>query len=97
MHHYRKQSEQLLIFWKAIFNPLSANPTRWSNTLKQFLGKLPTNCLRVFAHFVRLALKGLTLVNLHDSLLAVSMHTITPFHTSGLFIALENITQPEVI
>ena len=33
------------------FNPLSANFTNF--------GKLPTNCLSVFAHFVRLALKGL--------------------------------------
>ena len=41
-------------------NPLSANPTRWSNTLKQFVGKLPTNCLSVFDHFVGLALKGLS-------------------------------------
>ena len=40
-------------------NPLSANPTKWSNTLKQFVGKLPTNCLSVFDHFVKLALKGL--------------------------------------
>ena len=40
-------------------NPLSANPTKWSNTLKQFAGKLPTNCLSVFDHFVDLALKGL--------------------------------------
>ena len=24
-------------------NPLSANPTKWSNTLKQFVGKSPTN------------------------------------------------------
>ena len=42
-------------------NPLSANPTKWSNTLKQFVGKLPTNCLNVFDHFVGLALKGLNL------------------------------------
>ena len=35
-------------------NPLSANPTEWSNTLKQFVGKS-----RVFDHFVGLALKGL--------------------------------------
>ena len=41
------------------FNPLSANPTKWSNTLKQFVAKLPTNCLSVFDHFVGLALKGL--------------------------------------
>ena len=41
-------------------NPLSASITKWSNTLKQFVGKLPTNCLSVFDHFVGLALKGLT-------------------------------------
>ena len=41
------------------FNSLSANPTKWSNTLKQFVGNLPTNCLSVFDHFVILALKGL--------------------------------------
>ena len=40
-------------------NPLSTNPTKRSNTLKQFVGKLPTNCLSVFDHFVGLALKGL--------------------------------------
>ena len=39
--------------------PLSANPTKWSNTLTQFVGKLPTNCLSVFDHFVGLALKGI--------------------------------------
>ena len=33
-------------------NPLSANFTKWSNTLKQFVGKFPTNCLSVFDHFV---------------------------------------------
>ena len=44
---------------KFYFNPLSANPTKWWNTLKQFVGKLPTNCLSVFDHFVKLALKGL--------------------------------------
>ena len=41
-------------------NPLSANTTKWSNTLKQFVGKLPTNYLSVFDHFVKLGLKGLT-------------------------------------
>ena len=39
--------------------PLGANPTKWSNTLKQFLANFPTNCLSVFDHFVKLALKGL--------------------------------------
>ena len=36
------------------FNPLSVNPKKWSNTRN-----LPTNCLSVFDHFVKLALKGL--------------------------------------
>ena len=35
----------------AYFNPLSTNPTKWSNILKQFVGKLPMNCLSVFDHF----------------------------------------------
>ena len=41
-------------------NPLNFNPTKWSNTLKQFVGKLPTNCLSVVDHFMGLALTGLT-------------------------------------
>ena len=45
--------------FQGALNPLSANPTKLSNTLKQFVGKLPTNCLSVFDHFVGLALKGL--------------------------------------
>ena len=36
------------------FNSFSANLTKWSNTLKQFVG-----CLSVFDHFMGLALKGL--------------------------------------
>ena len=52
------------LFWRTsangcFFNPLSANPTKWSNTLKQFVGKLAMNCLSRFDHFVKLALKGL--------------------------------------
>ena len=46
-------------FKQSHFNPLSANPTKCSDTLKQFVGNLPSNCLSVFAHFVGLALKGL--------------------------------------
>ena len=41
------------------FNPLSGNPTKWSNTFRQFVGKLQTNCLNVYDHFVGLALKWL--------------------------------------
>ena len=40
------------------FNPLSAKFIKWSNTLKQIVGKLPTICLSVFDHFSGLALKG---------------------------------------
>ena len=42
---------------KEDFKPLSANPTKSSKTLKQFVGILPTNCLSVFDHFVKLWLK----------------------------------------
>ena len=47
------------------FKPLSASPSKWSNTLKQFVGNLPTNCLSVFDHFVKLALKELKVIMLH--------------------------------
>ena len=49
----------LVIDFSLSVNPLSANPTKWSNTLKQFVGKLPTNCVSVFGDFVKFALKGL--------------------------------------
>ena len=39
------------------FNPLSANPIKWSNTLKTIRQQKPTNCLSVFGDFVGLALK----------------------------------------
>ena len=39
--------------WMRSLNSLSANPTKWPITLKQFVGKLPTNCLSVFGHFVK--------------------------------------------
>ena len=48
-----------LYFDFSLFNPLRAKITKWSNTLEQFVGNLPTNCLSVFDHFVGLALKGL--------------------------------------
>ena len=42
-----------------LLNPLSANLTKLSNTLKQFVGNLVTKYLSVLDHFVELALKGL--------------------------------------
>ena len=44
-----------------LFSPLNTNPTKWSNTLKQFVGKLRGYYLGVFDHFVGLALKRLIL------------------------------------
>ena len=49
----------LTAVWTHVLNPLSANPTKWSKKLKQFVGNLATNCLSVFDHYVGLALKGL--------------------------------------
>ena len=59
IHNYKDNDES---FSTPTVNPLSANPTKWSNTLKQFVGNLPTNCLSVFDHFVGLALKGLSVM-----------------------------------
>ena len=61
-------------------NPLSTNFTKWSNTLKQFVGKLPTNCLSVFDHFVGLALKGLTPAESYKQL-------VTDFENSSVFLS----------
>ena len=52
-----------LLFQSFILTYFSANFTKWSNKLKQFVGSLPTNCLSMFDHFVRLVLKGLTYFN----------------------------------
>ena len=46
-------------FQQIRINPLSTNPTKWSNSLKQFVGNLTTNSLSVFDHFVGLAVKEL--------------------------------------
>ena len=48
-----------MIGYGAVLNTLSANFTKWPNTLKQFVGNLPTHFLSVFGHFVGLSLKGL--------------------------------------
>ena len=52
---------------------LSANPTKWSNTLKQFAANLLLNYLSVFDHFVGLALKGLR-VSKSDFLKEIKIH-----------------------
>ena len=47
-------------------NPLSANPIKSSNALKQFVGNLLTNCFGVFDHFVKLVLKVLKILMQED-------------------------------
>ena len=44
----------------SLINPLSAKFIKWSNTLKQIVGKLPTICLSVFDHFSGLAFKEIS-------------------------------------
>ena len=53
-------SKYLLVKAYSNFNPLCVNPRKWSVRLKQFISKLPMNCLSVFDHFVGLLFKGLT-------------------------------------
>ena len=47
---YNKKSDMYISFviTRFQFNPLSANPTKGSNSHKQFVGSFPTNCLSVF-------------------------------------------------
>ena len=59
-------------------NPLSANPTKRSNTLEEFVGNLPASCLSVFNHFVGLALKGLHRLNTRSSLFFVKFEQNFP-------------------
>ena len=56
---YQFHAESILQCQTIILNPLSANFIKWSNTVKQFVGNLPTNCLTVFDHFMGLVLKRL--------------------------------------
>ena len=56
--------EWLLAIHSYIHTSLSANFTKWSIILKQFVDKLPTNCLSVFDHFLWVTLKGLMLISI---------------------------------
>ena len=67
------------------FKSLSAKPTKWSNTLKQFVGKFPMNCLSVFDHFVKLVLKGLSPFLEYEILASVKLKCIQPL-TEPVFL-----------
>ena len=82
---------------------MNANPTKWSNTLKQFVGNLPTNCLSVFDHFMGLALKGLkklgffslTLWLFFFNFFTLSLHfSFLCYHFVGL--ALKRLTSTDI-
>ena len=55
---------------------------KWSNTLKQFVGKWLTDYLSLVDHFVKLALKGLALLYFHG--LAFSVQVEPETHVSLL-------------
>ena len=80
------------------FNPLSANPTKWSDTFKQFVGKLPTSCLSVFDHFVGLALKGLSrLFSIMLYSAVFSYYRLWMFPPMHLFCSLSNGWLPSTL
>ena len=47
------------LYFSFVVNPLSAKPTKWSNTLKQFVGYCRRIVLSLFDHFMGLALEEL--------------------------------------
>ena len=59
MKWFNTLENYLMLINSHMVNPLSAKFIKWSNTLKQIVGKLPTICLSVFDHFSGLAFKGL--------------------------------------
>ena len=67
---------------------LGANSTKWSNTLKQFVGSLPRNWLSVFGHFVGLALQGLNLYTdkFHCSHISRFVFLFAWYHWKNKFI-----------
>ena len=84
---------KIRIHWRCsgAFNPLSANFTKWSNTLKQFVGNLPTNYLSVIGHFVGLTLKGLIFVLNWEPVYEPVYHSIDSLYFSVLFGILQQI------
>ena len=68
---------------------LRVNRKKWSNTLKQFVGNLLTNCLSVLDHFVKLALKGLN--NIENRKLTPLLPYLEFQETADLVIFIEEI------
>ena len=78
-------SLRFLILSLIEFNPLNANPTKWSN-IQTIRRQKPRNCLSVFDHFAGLAFKELTKVHLFRYIQGYllrfsSMSAMSPFHS----------------
>ena len=74
----------LLRSFSWLLNPLSVKFIKWSNTLKQIVGKFPTICLSVFDHFSGLALKGLSYIlcfSIHVVILSTHCGKLSSFTT----------------
>ena len=56
---YERIAEGVKIRSKCFFLTIEAPIPQNGQTLEQFVGNLSMNCLRMFNHFVKLALKGL--------------------------------------
>ena len=61
MHQFifGKDFNRYEVLLDSFLSPLNSNPTKWSNTLKQFVGCCQQIVLSVFDHFMGLALKEL--------------------------------------
>ena len=57
-YYHQKEYTIKILYMLCFINPLSAKFIKWSNTLKQIVGNLPTICLSMFDHFSGLAFKG---------------------------------------
>ena len=73
---------ELMLRNSSYFNPLNANPTKWSNTLKQFVVCCRRIVFSMYDHFVRFVLKGLCLffghsVDREDVLFLLLYHKAT--------------------
>ena len=84
---FQRTFQRLLATWPC--NPLSTNPTKWLNTLEQFVGKLPTNCLSVFDHFAFCGMALKWFVAKLETVLVLIWLTITlVFESKGQKLAL---------
>ena len=87
-YYFRTSNHDLQLLVIGLLNPLSVNFTKWSNTLKQFVCNMPTNCLSVFGHFVGLALNRLNSDTRHSvyQLFAMASCSVNTNNSNVVFI-----------